>query len=185
MGHERYRLLAYWLGALVTFTLLFPFLVFGIVKLSSCHGVGGACGAMAAIVGMTVRPLCIAILIIGLAIASWRRVRGAGLSVLWFTAIVLWLIGSSTFLIGFGDFWGANFGMGLIFLNFPILFFFLLVFLAFLASNFEGATIQPQTTARSWTIAAAATLGLLLSIRHASGGERLLVWPTWADNSLG
>ncbi len=81
MGHERYRrLLAYCLGALVTFTLLFPFLVFEIVKLSSCRGVGGACGAIAAIVGMTVRPLCIAIILIGLAIASWRRVRGAGLS---------------------------------------------------------------------------------------------------------
>jgi len=180
MGHEKYRRrLAHWLGGLVVFILLFPFFVYALVTLT-CHPGTGACGALAAVVGMTIKPLGIAVILVGLTVIAWKRMRAAGLGVPWFIAIVLWSIASVSFLVGFGNFWGANFGMGLLFGGFPIIILFLLAFLMLLATNFDSAPIRVEMTGAAWKVAAgAAALGLLLSVHQIVMGIRLLPYVGW------
>lgn len=46
---------------------------------------------------------------------------------------LLWIMGSSSFLLGAQNFWGANFGMGLLAIRPPVLLLFLAVFAIFLS----------------------------------------------------
>ncbi len=110
----------------------FPFILYGLVKLTSCGG-GGACGALAAMGGMILRPLALVIFAIGVSKAVVQRCLHAQLSRGWVFMALLWMLGSSSFLLGSLNFWGANFGMGLLAISPPALLLFLAVFTIFLS----------------------------------------------------
>ncbi len=121
------------LGAFMLVIILgFPFILYGLVKLTSCGG-GGACGAVAAIGGMILRPLALLIFVIGAGKAIYQRCRHAQLTKGWGMIALLWIMGSSSFLLGAGNFWGANFGMGMLAIRPPVLLLFLTALTIFLA----------------------------------------------------
>ncbi|MDR4496276.1 MAG: hypothetical protein R3B74_18035 [Nitrospirales bacterium] len=108
----------------------FPFILYGLVRMTSCGG--GACGALAAGAGMILRPLALVIFVIGVGKAVYKRCKHARLSWGWSLMALLWMIGSSSYLLGAQNFWGANFGMGLIAIRQPLLLLFLAAFTIFL-----------------------------------------------------
>ncbi len=120
-------------GGLIAFIVMFPFLLAALVSISSCQGSGGACGAVGALVGMTVKPLGVLLIAGAIGWLVYKRIRWLEFSFWWTLATVCWLIGSFAFLIAIGNFWGANFGMGLIHIKAPILLLFLIIFMVFLA----------------------------------------------------
>jgi hypothetical protein len=168
MDRRRFRLFAViWLAVLVGFIALFPYLLYGIVKASSCERVGGACGAVAVVVGTTIKPLVIGIAGIVLLRATWRRMRRLEMSRLWIGALVMWYLGSVGFLIGIGNFWGANFSMGMIGpMRPPVSLLFLLAFMGFLAAHADDATPSSTGGGRAaWLIAAVAAMhAIVLSL---------------------
>lgn len=129
----------YWYGGLIVLTLSFPFLLWGIVAATGCaSGGGGACGAVAVIVGMYVKPPLVYIIVIGLAVAMIRRMLSLNLGYGWWVATFCWLLTSIGFFISLGNFWGANFAMGLIGAV-PVLTLFLVAFSVFLSFDLESS----------------------------------------------
>ena len=121
-----------WIALLVIFLYTFPLVLITVVKLSSCETTGGACGALAAVIGMIGKPPIIFLIGILILRAVHLRVRWLEISPGWSVAAILWFVGSAPFLIGMRNFWGANFGLGLIHLPPPGLLAFLLAFIVFL-----------------------------------------------------
>lgn len=121
-----------WLGVLVGFVLAFPLILKALVGLSNCRGIGGACGALAAVIGALLKPAVVLLVGLWLVWMIHRRLRGLGMGAGWSVAALLWLFGSMQFLVGFGNFWGANFSLGIIAFPSMVLTALLLLFIAFL-----------------------------------------------------
>ncbi len=133
-------------------TFGFPFILAPIVKMTNCADTSGACGAAAIVFG-TFLKLAGIIAISIYAVRSVRsRVQHARLP-FWIAPLALLLIlGSGSFLFGFGNFWGANFSAGLFFLEFPWSLICLGGMILFLA-DFERSRppeLQTSRTAKAW-----------------------------------
>lgn len=153
------RAAAIWIGTLTGFVLLFPFLLFALVKASSCAGVGGACGALAAVIGVTLKPLGVIVLGALLVTALWRRVRGLAMNHAWGGVTVLWMLGSMAVLVGFGNFWGANFALGLAYMP-PVVLLAMTMSLSFFLCFAEASAVHTARTGAlaAWVVAAVAAL---------------------------
>lgn len=120
------------IGVLIGFVLAFPFILKALVSLSSCRGVGGACGALAAVIGALMKPAVVVLIGLWLIWIVYRRLRGLGMSAGWSAAALLWLLGSMQLIVGIGNFWGANFALGIIAFPSMVLTVLLLLLVAFL-----------------------------------------------------
>src|SRR5690349_4012887 len=110
MDRRRFRILALiWLTALVGIIVVLPFLLYGIIKASSCARIGGACGA-AVTIGTLLKPLGMLIVGIALLVITSRRLRGLGIGLFWLVATVLWFVGSVAFFIAgaAANLWGPK-----------------------------------------------------------------------------
>jgi hypothetical protein len=166
MTDQRFRWYALaWLCLLIGFIALFPFLLVAFVKMTNCKGIGGACGAVAVVFGVTVKPLGVLASGIFILTIAWRRLRRLEMSHLWAASVFLWFFASSMFLVGVGNFWGANFTMGLPGAR-PVVFLFLLVFTLFLALASEREPTVPSETARiAWIVVTVSAIhSFLLSL---------------------
>src|SRR5262249_10317077 len=67
------------IGLFVASVAGFPFILSGIVAISGCRGIGGACGALGVIVAMGFKPLAFAIFDFSFIGVAMRRARDAGL----------------------------------------------------------------------------------------------------------
>ncbi len=107
---------------LLLLALLFPFFLYIVAHLTGCAGVGGACGAVGALAGIYVKlPLTFLILLV-IGWSAFRRIHGLRLGAEWFLLAALLLLTAFQPLAAFGNFWGANFAVGMIFTSFmPLL----------------------------------------------------------------
>lgn len=145
----------------------FPFILYVLVSLTPCRG-GGACGALAAVAGMILRPLALGIFVIGVGKAIHKRCKHAQLTWGWVIMALLWMLGSSSFLLGAQNFWGANFGMGILAIHPPLLLLFLTAFTIFLAF-YHGQVLNDGSGTDlkiAWVLAGLSTgLGIFLNLR--------------------
>lgn len=106
-----------WIGILaltIGFIAIFPYLIIAIVSQSGCRGVGGACGAVTLMAGLYLRFPVIAVLVIALGHACFRRVRYLHLGWPWVLFSCVMLIGAMPFLLAARNFWAASFALGII-----------------------------------------------------------------------
>ncbi|MFA6117652.1 MAG: hypothetical protein WC729_26920 [Sphingomonas sp.] len=102
------------------FIAAFPFLLRLLVVGSGCAGVGGACGALAVVLGIYLRyPVVIGVGLY-LAILTWRRLRTVGVHPSAFLFVLLIFTAASPFLFALGNFWGASFALGIVSLHSPL-----------------------------------------------------------------
>jgi uncharacterized membrane protein YhaH (DUF805 family) len=81
------RAVAIRIGLFVAATLAFPFLLYGLAKITNCSSIGGACGALAFVVALYVKPTLYLLLVLSFIGITIRRVRDVGLPV-WLAAAV-------------------------------------------------------------------------------------------------
>lgn len=127
-------------------TLLFPLFLYFIGILTNCSGVGGACGAVGAVAGIYVKlPLTFLILLM-IGWTAMRRIARLYLPRIWFLVAALLLLSAFGPLAAFGNFWGANFAIGMIYVSFmPVLFLAsLLVFLGVLPAELIRRFSRPE-----------------------------------------
>ncbi|HRD74920.1 MAG TPA: hypothetical protein PK264_03125 [Hyphomicrobiaceae bacterium] len=163
-GKFRFRI-ALSVGALIAFILTFPFMLALLVDASGCRrGGGGACGAVAVVIGMFGKPL--GVLILGLVMICFMlsRARAIGLGFGWAAATLAWFLAALPLLVMVGNFWGANFGLGLVYATFPTLILFLVVWIAFLSiADVATATNDDADVGIAWMVAiGAAVHGLIV-----------------------
>ena len=173
MQKNRFRILAVvWLALLVGTIFFLPYILFDLTKLIVGNTGGGAGGAVAAVLGMTLKPLVILTILLGLGWVAHKRLRGLKIGYGWSVTVLLWLMGSVGFLVGLGNFWGANFGMGLLHISFPVTLLFLFVFLTFLSFKNDGLPSKVDDRVKvAWMVAAVATAhALFLSSMEIMGG---------------
>lgn len=96
---------------LVAFTIGFPFITYAIAKASHCENVGGACGAVALMAGIFLKPIGYVIFVVCLGLAVAGRLR-------WlpgFAAILLavTLLADLPFAVAFGAHWSVAFSLGI------------------------------------------------------------------------
>jgi hypothetical protein len=84
----------------------FPLLVVAVAWLSGCRSTGGACGALAAVMSMALKPLFFILLVASLVGISIRRSRDAGLPAAFGLFIPLLVAADSTFGIFMLSHWG-------------------------------------------------------------------------------
>lgn len=97
-------------------TFGFRYVLYAAVQLSSCHGGSGSCGALAVVLGLLLKP---AILLISLLIYMYAVTRRLwrNLSLFWLLFPVLLIAANSQYLYAFGNFWGANFSLGILYVG--------------------------------------------------------------------
>lgn len=66
------------LGLFVAVTVAFPFALAGTLTASKCAGVGGACGALALVIGLYVKPIVFLVFLASLIGISLKRARDLG-----------------------------------------------------------------------------------------------------------
>ncbi len=104
--------LALRVGRFVALTLGFPFITYGIVKVSGCGRVGGACGAVALLSGMYLKPLILVLFAGSLIRISFKRLRDAALPGLLCLFIPVLLLIDWQFATVFGAHWSVAFSLG-------------------------------------------------------------------------
>ncbi|MEM9279772.1 MAG: hypothetical protein AAGA76_14480, partial [Pseudomonadota bacterium] len=153
------------------FIISFPYLLFSLVKVSSCEGPGGACGALAAVAGFFLRPVAMIVFIIFMSVIIFKRCRTTYMSIYWVLPSLVFVLASAKVLVGFNNFWGANFGLGIIGITFPptlIVFLAFIIFLSFYERDYNpdrlqrGEIIAWKTAAVSSLIVVVLNLSLLL-----------------------
>lgn len=123
------------LGATVVF---FPHLLRWLVlAMAKGHCSGGVCGALAAVLGVYLKLAVILIAALLVGVATWRRVRGR-LSLWWIGFAMATLWGAGGFLFAAGNFWGANFAVGLLKPALPWSLIALLTLTAVMARDIEA-----------------------------------------------
>lgn len=154
----------YWYGGLIVLTLSFPFFLQGVVAATGCSASGGACGAVAAIVGMYVKPPLVFVIVIGIGVAMIRRMLSLELGYGWWIATFCWLLASSGIFISLGNFWGANFAMGLMGIG-QVFTLFLVAFTVFLSFDLESSGwANDQITRLGWIAAGVSALHAALQM---------------------
>lgn len=110
------RRMLYSFALLLVGTIGFPFLLYFLVKMSSCQGVGGACGALAAVVGIYLKSLLLFVCGGLFVLTAIKRMRGMW-AWPWFGFVLAIAWANFPLLFAFGNFWGANFSVGLILMS--------------------------------------------------------------------
>lgn len=105
---------------LVLFILAFPFILPPLVRATGCAGVGGACGAMALLLGIYLRLPVVLGVGVFIAVLTWKRSRSVGAHPWVFIFVLLMYLAALPFLLSFGNFWGASFALGLIRIGGPL-----------------------------------------------------------------
>ena len=108
------------LAALSIFSVLFPYFLPPLVRATGCAKVGGACSAVALVFAIYIRLSIIIGVGVCLAILTWKQSRIVGAQPWGFLFVVLTYIAAFPFLFAFGNFWAANFALGIGYVNGPL-----------------------------------------------------------------
>lgn len=103
---------AWRLGLFIAATVAFPFALAVILKASNCRGVGGACGALALVIGVYVKPIIVIAFVASLFGVAIRRMRDLGVPGLVGLFVPLLLLFDWQFLTIVGAPWSVGFVLG-------------------------------------------------------------------------
>jgi hypothetical protein len=128
-------------AALALLIAMFPIILPWLVRSTGCARVGGACGAVAMVLGIYIRlPI-----VLGVGIyLTWLAARRASAVGLQFWAplfVFLMFVGSSPLLFALGNFWASAFALGIIVAP-------SLAILGFLLAALVGLSLLPDDTAQ-------------------------------------
>jgi len=126
---------------LAAIVFLFPYFLRWVVLTvvgGSCSGAGGACGALATVIGVYVKPVLVLIGIVLYTLSAFKRLRGE-FSRFWAVFAVAVIYASAPLLYALGNFWGANFSVGILALSAPLPLVALLLFGILLTLDIEDA----------------------------------------------
>ena len=144
-----------WISLLITQSFLFPFILMSVVPLICSGGPEGCGGAVATVIGMTLKPVLVSIPLAGLVITVFKRCFTLSFGLPWTAAAVFGTAASHSFFLTFGNFWGANFGMGYIVQMFPPTILMAFALTGFLAVDWpKNAWENNSSTNVPWYIAA-------------------------------
>ena len=128
LGGGRFAVTVTWrIVAFVAVSILFPTLVAGIMALSGCAQVGGACAAISVITGTLLRPILLALLALSLLRPCVRRMHTLGLPALAGPTVPVLFLLDWQYLTTLGTRWTFSFGLGI--LNSGLPFFTILALL--------------------------------------------------------
>lgn len=154
--------------SLAGFYVAYPFILRAVIEMSSCRGIGGACGAVATVVSVYLRPPVILVFCVFVLWIVARRTRFLGIRWVWTVICGLWLLGAFPVLVAFGNFWAANFSLGLVYLRFPVPPLFLLAFILFLIfADDSPAKTTDAISRRAW-LTAKISVGYVLLLSASS-----------------
>jgi hypothetical protein len=113
MGQRAYAVsLAWRVGAFLLVTLGFPLLTVLIMNVSNCRSVGGACGAVALVSGMALKPVIFLIFVGSITWITVARMRDLGLPGLVGLLVPVLLLMDWQFGVMLGAHWSVGFVMG-------------------------------------------------------------------------
>lgn len=112
--------MAWRVGIFLGLTLAFPFIVYGLVVASGANKIGGAGGALAAVIGIYLKPLIIVVFLLAIIAPCWKRMRSLGIFPMWGLIVPLLVAMDFSFLFAAGNFWGANFSVGILKAQLPL-----------------------------------------------------------------
>jgi uncharacterized membrane protein YhaH (DUF805 family) len=98
----------------------FPFILFGIAKMSHCAGIGGACGAVALVASTALKPVLFFGFVYSLIGISVRRARDAGLPGIFGLVVPVLMLADYRFGIFGGAHWSYAFSVGAGPIFFPV-----------------------------------------------------------------
>jgi hypothetical protein len=144
-------------GFLIAGSFAFPYTLMAIVG-AVCGNTGGGCGgALATVLGLTLKPILVSVPLVGLAIACLRRCIWLELGWGWRIAGFLWPLTAGGFFFLAGNFWGVAFVTGAISMPFPVFALFALVFIVFLCFDMIPSGFGNYTLDRlAWIVAGVA-----------------------------
>lgn len=108
------RLFALRLALVIAATILFPFLVYGLIQATGAQKVSGASGALAVVLGVYLKPLIFVLFAASLARISVRRATASGLPWVAGALIVVLVLCDWQFGVVFGAHWGVAFSLGVL-----------------------------------------------------------------------
>lgn len=107
------------IGLLVVCTVGFPFVFPLIARLTDCQSVGGACGALALVAGITLKPAIYVVFVIALSLTVAARLLWLDLPRVWALPFALVLLTDTAFSVIVGAHWSVAFSMGVLSLPVP------------------------------------------------------------------
>ncbi len=161
LSARRYAISIAWrLALFVALILGFPLVTYAVVRLSNCRSVGGACGAVALLSGIYLKPLIILLIASAIIRPSWRRARAIGRHPAWTLLLPLLVLASGPFLMLVGTHWSVGFVLGAANRVPPPYHFLLAVLLMAWLTTHPAAPATPAFAALrrlAWTFIALAT----------------------------
>lgn len=109
-GEDFARATAWRNGAFVAFTLAFPFLLAAYISQLRCGG--GACGALALVLSIYIKPLAFVVFILSFGFVAMRRLRDAGLPMLLVVPLGLLMLADLQWATAMGAPWTVAFVTG-------------------------------------------------------------------------
>lgn len=146
MTRKEYAVAAGWrLGLFIAATVGFPFALFAVLKGSNCASIGGACGALALVIGLYVKPVIFIVFLGSMVAISVRRVRDLGLPAYLGLLVPALLVVDWQFATIVGAPWSVGFVLGGLF-SLPYHFLSALLCIAFLScvGSAEGDADAPS-----------------------------------------
>lgn len=104
--------LAWRLGLLVALTPTFPFITSFIAKVSNCASIGGACGAVALVSGLWLKPIIFLVFVASMLRISMRRARDVALPGSLGLIVPLLLLMDWHYGVTLGAHWSVGFSIG-------------------------------------------------------------------------
>lgn len=158
------------LSCLVALGFAFPFIIGPITYATGCQSVGGgACGAVALMLGVFLRLPAVFGVGLYLSRLAWERSATAQIRPWGFPFVVMSYLASISVLFGFGNFWAANFTLGVRTPGGLLALGFLIAALTGLSLLPNPVVVAPQAKPRSTTFAVGG-LSMLLLLPGALGG---------------
>lgn len=99
-------------GLFLAATIGFPVIVWALVRMSGCRTVSGACGALALVAGVFLKPAILVLYMIFLVRPAWRRLRTLGEPRAIALLLPLLVLADAQLLVLFGTHWSVAFSMG-------------------------------------------------------------------------
>lgn len=178
------------LGLLAAYVILFPailhYMVLSAVGEQGCAGSGGGCGALATVYGFFLKPAGVVLICIYLAgLCLWRTLY-IGIRSVWTLVCVFWLLGSMPYLVAAGNFWGANFSMGLLHVTAPHLLAYFIAFVVFLSLTQDAPANSSDPHQRTaWFLVSVTTAyTLLVSLPMILTGVRTIPYSAYVISPL-
>lgn len=113
LGARRHAITIGWRTVLfLVLTLGFPFVTLGLAWLTDCRRTSGACGAVALISGLYLKPLIMLAYMAAIIRPSWRRARSIGLHPAWALLLPFLILASAPMLLLIGTHWSVGFVWG-------------------------------------------------------------------------